>query len=162
MFKVIGTVTAFILFPQAILAQETLCYIEWHGEIIDLSSSICTNTRIKKVFLPNRDESKPQIISLEKIRFSDVIITPTADENVVEIKGNLTNESNLVGVLPIIKLDVVDQRNNQVVASTSLSVEAGDGINPGEQMSFTQMLNPSTFNYRASLSDLKVKVIGSN
>ncbi|MBE9190245.1 hypothetical protein IQ230_07695 [Gloeocapsopsis crepidinum LEGE 06123] len=162
MFKVIGTVIAFLLFPQVILAQDPLCYVEWRGEIIDLSSSICNKTRIINKILPNRDKSKPQIISLENIRFSEVTITPTADKNILEIKGNLTNESNLAGVLPVIQLNVFDQRNNQVVASTSVSIEAGDGIDPGEQMSFTKMLHTSTFNHLATLTNLKVKVISSN
>jgi hypothetical protein len=162
MFKLIGVVTVFSFFPQVILAQDLLCYIEWRGEIIDLSSSLCNENKTENAFLPNREESQPQIISLEDIRFSDVIVTPTANENIIEVTGNLTNESSLVGVLPIIKLNIVDQRNNQVVASTSISIEAGNGIAPGEQMSFTQMLKTSTFDSSAALSDLKVKVIGSN
>ena len=71
MFKVIGVVIAFLLFPQVTLAQDLLCYVEWRGEIIDLSSSICNKTKVINNILPNRDKSKPQIISLENMKITN-------------------------------------------------------------------------------------------
>lgn len=163
MFKLIGIATAVILFPQTILAQDALCYIEWQGETIDLSSSICNSNRTENPPLLNQETvTRPEVISLKDIRFSDVMVTPTTDENLVEVSGTITNESNLVGVVPIIKLNIIDRRNKQLIGSTSVSIEADSGIAPGDQMSFIQTIDTNSFNSTVPLSELDVEVVDSH
>ncbi|MES1025626.1 hypothetical protein ABN584_22270 [Gloeocapsa sp. BRSZ] len=158
MYKIWILSTVFSLFPTVLVAQDSLCYIEWRGQFIDLSNNLCDNkssSSFRELTATTR-----RMIPLNNVRVSDIRIE-LSDNGTPEIKGTLTNESNQVGELPIIQFNVIDQRNNRILASEAIALDSSNGIAPGEQMSFIKAINTNIFSSGVRLSDLQVKTANS-
>lgn len=158
MYKIWILSTVFSLFPTVLVAQDSLCYIEWRGQFIDLSNNLCDNkspSSFRELTATTR-----RMIPLNNVRVSDIRIE-LSENGTPEIKGTLTNESNQVGELPIIQFNVIDQRNNRILASEAIALDSSNGIAPGEQMSFIKAINTNIFSSGVRLSDLQVKIANS-
>ncbi|AFZ29029.1 hypothetical protein Glo7428_0428 [Gloeocapsa sp. PCC 7428] len=158
MYKIWILSTVFSLFPTVLVAQDSLCYIEWRGQFIDLSNNLCDNkspSSFRELTATTR-----RMIPLNNVRVSDIRIE-LSENGTPEIKGTLTNESNQVGELPIIQFNVIDQRNNRILASEAIALDSSNGIAPGEQMSFIKAINTNIFSNGVRLSDLQVKIANS-
>lgn len=161
MRKLLFIVSMVSLFPTTAIAQDPLCYIEWHGTTIDLSASVCNVTTDAQIAPVNQIAArKPQVISTAYIRFSDAQIGLSAD-GTLEVRGTITNESTQTGTLPSIKFNIVNQRTNRVLATEVVAIETNDGIAPGEQMSFSKLISTNILNDGSTMSDLRVEIAGS-
>ncbi|OKH28462.1 hypothetical protein NIES1031_04295 [Chroogloeocystis siderophila 5.2 s.c.1] len=100
------------------------------------------------------------MIPLNNVRVSDLRIE-LAENGLPEVKGTLTNESNQLGEVPIIQFNVIDQRNNRILASEAIALDSSNGIAPGEQMSFIKAINTNILSSGVTLSDLHVEIVNS-
>lgn len=153
MKKLLGIVSVLILFPTEALAQDALCFIEWQGNIIDLSSSMCSS-RIKNQI----SAANPKLLS--DIQFSDVRIEQAMD-GTLEIKGTVTNESDKLSSLSLLKFKVINKQNGRILTSGTVVIEAGAGIKPGEQIAFTKLISRNILGANEKTSDLGVEITGS-
>ncbi|WP_143167696.1 hypothetical protein [Chroogloeocystis siderophila] len=158
MYKIFILSTVFSLFPTVIVAQDSLCYIEWRGQFIDLSHNLCDNK--PQSSFRELTATKRQMIPLNNVRVSDLRIE-LAENGLPEVKGTLTNESNQLGEVPIIQFNVIDQRNNRILASEAIALDSSNGIAPGEQMSFIKAINTNILSSGVTLSDLHVEIVNS-
>lgn len=156
MKKLLCIFSVLTLFPTGALAQDTLCFMEWHGNIIDLSSSIC-----KSKIENNIAGAKIKSLSASDIRLADVQIEHTADGTLLEIRGTITNESSKVSSLSLVKFNVINQQNNRILTTDSVVVEAISGIEPGEQIAFSKLINKNIVGGNVKISDLRVEITGS-
>ncbi|PPS45772.1 hypothetical protein [Chroococcidiopsis sp. TS-821] len=159
MYKILIFSTFFSLFPTVIVAQDSLCYIEWRGQFIDLSNNLC-DKKPQSSAIRELTVTKRQVIPLNNVRVSELRIE-LAENGTPEVKGTLTNESNQVGELPPIQFNVIDQRNNRVLASETVTFDSNNGIEPGEQISFIKAISPDIFSNGVTPSDLQLKIINS-
>lgn len=144
-------ITVLALFPTKAFAQEALCFIQWHGHTIDLSSSICKS----------RDEisaANLNPLSVSNIRFSDVSIEQAADGTSLDIKGTVTNDSDKVSSLSAVKFRVIDQRTGHILTSDTATVEAGRGLGPGQQLAFSKTISSNRLG-GVAITDLRVEII---
>lgn len=161
MRQIIFILSMISFLPTTAVAQDTLCYMEWHGTIIDLSGSICsisTDAQIAPVSVAAR---KPQAIPTENVRFSEAQISLANDGKSLEVRGTITNESTQAGTLPSIKFNIVNQRTNRVLATEVVDIETNNGIAPGEQMSFSKVIGSNILHDGSTMSDLRVEIVGS-
>lgn len=156
MKKILGTALALTLFPKVALAQDALCFMEWHGNMIDLSSSIC-RSRIEN----DISATQLELLSASDIRLSDVQIAPALDGTSLEIKGTIINESNKISSLSLVKFKVINQQNGRVLTTDTIVVEARAGIEPGEQIAFSKLINKNIVGGNVKISDLQVEITGS-
>lgn len=156
MNKVLGIVLGLTLFPKVAFAQDALCFMEWHGNIIDLSNSMC-RSRTKNYI------SAARLISLSAsdIRLSDVQIEQATDETSFEIKGTINNESDKVSSLSLVKFDVINKRNGRILTSDTVVIDARSGIEPGEQIAFSKLIRRNIVGGNVKISDLRVEITGS-
>lgn len=159
MRKLLFIISMVSLFPTAAIAQDPLCYMEWHGTTIDLSGSICSVRSAEQIAPVNAVAArKPQVISQANVRLSDPQIGLSADGK-LEVRGTIINESTQAGTLPSIKFNIVNQRTNRVLATEVVAIETNDGIAPGEQMSFSKVISTNVLNDGSTVSDLQVQIV---
>lgn len=151
MKKILVIVAVLALFPVRVMAQDALCFMEWHGQIIDLTSNVCSTSN--KI-----NAAKLNPISVSALRFTDTRIEQTTEATSLEVKGIVTNDSNKVSSLSLVKFNVVNQRNGLVLASDTAVVEAGRGIGPGEQIAFRKTISSKIVGGNVTLSDLRVEI----
>ncbi len=149
MRRLLGIVAVLTLFPTGAFAQDAVCYMEWGGQMIDLSS-MCIRT-----------PAKPNAPTASNFRVSEVQIAPASDGTSLEITGTITNESSKVSSLSAVRFNVVNQQDGRIVASDTAVVEAGAGIKPGQQMAFTKVISRSTLGGNATIPNLRVEITGS-
>lgn len=154
MKRVLGIVSVLAMFPTVALAQDSLCFMEWQGKVMDLSNSVCGNS---KGDVTTAEEPSPDA----EVRVSDVRIEPAMDGTAVEVTGTITNESDEVSSLSLVHFDVINERDGSIVASDAAVVETGAGIEPGEKIAFSKIINKNTLAEEASIPDLRVEVTGS-
>lgn len=170
MKRVLGIVSVLVFFPTAAFAQDSLCFMQWRGRIIDLTSSMCRSSTSDEMpteeALPdvdseeaNAEEALPDADS--DIRVSHVRIESTKDGSAVEVKGTLTNESGQVSSLSLVEFDVINERDGSVVTSDAAEVEAGGEIEPGEKIAFSKIIDKNTLGQEATIPDLRVEITGS-
>lgn len=70
-----------------------------------------------------------------------------------EIKRAVTNRSNKVIALKVIYIQLV--ADNQVIASSDIQIETGNGLQPGESLSFDTIISSKKL---AKVPDEEVKV----
>ncbi|NES20401.1 MAG: hypothetical protein F6K41_16080 [Symploca sp. SIO3E6] len=149
MRKFFTIIAAIALFPNVAGAQDQVCYMEWEGQIIDLSSMCVTK--------PIETEPVPVAINL---RFYDVQISPRSDGNSLEITGTVMNESNQVSSISAVRFNVISS-DGSILASDTAPVEAGAGLEPGQQLAFAKVINKNVLRGNPNFSDLQVEIIGS-
>ncbi|NEP61997.1 MAG: hypothetical protein F6K31_34470 [Symploca sp. SIO2G7] len=145
-FTIIAAIT---LFPTVAGAQDQVCYMEWEGQIIDLSSMCVTK--------PIETEPVPVATNL---RFYDVQISPRSDGNSLEITGTVINESNQVSSISAVQFNVISS-DGSILASDTAPVQAGAGLEPGQQLAFSKVINKNVLRGNLNLSDLQVEITGS-
>lgn len=156
MKRILGIVLGLTLFPKVAFAQDALCFMEWHGNIIDLSNSIC-KSRTENY----SSAAKLTLLSASNIRLSDVQIEQATDETSFEIKGTINNESDKISSLSLVKFDVINKRNGRVLTSDTVAIDAGAGVEPGEQIAFSKLIRRNIVGGNVKISDLKVEITGS-
>lgn len=161
MKRVLGIVSVLALFPTVASAQDSVCFMQWRGRTIDLSRSICGNSRGDEIPTEEANAEEPIPDADSDIRVSNVRIEPAKDENAVEIKGTITNESDQVSSLSLVQFDVINEQDGSVVTSDAAEVEAGSEIEPGEQIAFSKIINKNTLGEDASIPDLRIEITGS-
>src|SRR5919202_882772 len=132
MRKLLGIISVLALFPTGAFAQEPVCYMEWSGQTLDLSSLCTSNT-----------PEQPNTSNTSNFRFSDLRIEPAKDGSFL-VTGIITNESNKVSTLSSVQFNVIDSENGRILTSDAAMVEAGSGIGPGEQIAFNKIISSST------------------
>lgn len=155
MKKVIGTIFCLTLFPKVVFAQDTLCFMEWHGNIIDLTISVC------KSKINNVSAAKLTSLSVSDIRLSNVEIEQATDGISLEIKGTIINEAAQISSLSLINFNVINHQNGRILTTDSMIVEAGAGIEPGEQITFSKFISKNIVGGNVAISDLSVEIISS-
>lgn len=156
MRKILGIVLGLTLFPKVAFAQDALCFIEWHGNVIDLSNSICRSKTENYI-----SAAKLTLLSSADIRLSDVQIEQATDGTSLEIKGTINNESDKVCSLSLVKFDVINKQNGHILTSNTVVVEAGAGIEPGEQIAFSKLIKRNIVGGNVKISDLQIEITGS-
>lgn len=149
MRTLLGIVAVLTLFSSAASAQETVCYMEWGGQVIDLSR-LCTH----------RTQEKSNVSTVSNFRVSDVQIAPTGDGTSLEIRGTIINESSKATSLSAVQFNVIDQ-SGRIVARDSAVVEAGAGLAPGQQLAFLKVISKEALGGNANISNLRVEITGS-
>lgn len=155
MKKILGIVLCLTLFPKVAFAQDALCFMEWHGNVIDLSNSMCRSRT------ENYISTKLTLLSTSDIRLSDVQIEQASDGTSLEIKGTINNESNKLSSLSLVKFDVINQQNGRILTSDTVGIDAGAGIAPGEQIAFSKLIRRNIVGGNVKISDLRVEITGS-
>jgi len=150
MRKLLGIISVLTLFPTGALAQEPVCYMEWGGQTVDLSS-LCTS----------HTPEQPNPLDASKFRFSELRIEPAKDGSFL-VTGTITNESNKVSTLSSVQFNVMDPENGRILTSDTAMVEAGSGIGPGEQIAFNKIVSSSALGVNENIPKLQVKITGSS
>ncbi|NER98355.1 MAG: hypothetical protein F6J86_31785 [Symploca sp. SIO1B1] len=148
--KPFAIIAAIALFPTAAGAQDQVCYMEWEGQIIDLSS-MCVTKPI---------ETAPVPVVATNLRFYDIQISPRSDGNSLEITGTVMNESNQISSISAVRFNVISP-DGSILASDTAPVEAGAGLEPGQQLAFSKIINRNILRGNLNLNDLQVEIIGS-
>lgn len=156
MKKLLCIFSVLTLSPTGALAQDALCFIEWRENIIDLSSSICRNKTENNV-----SGAKIESLLASDIRLADVQIEETADGTLLEIRGNITNESGKASSLSLVNFNVINQQNDRVLTTDTIVIEARAGIEPGEQIAFSKLINKNIVGGNVKISDLRIEITGS-
>jgi hypothetical protein len=114
------------LLKKAVIAQEYPgCFlINQSGTLINLKN-LCTSVQQQQVepLLFNGLEFQPPLVGLKA----------------GEIRGAVTNRSSQVVPLKIIYIQLV--ADNQIIALSDISVETGNGLQPGESLSFDTVIS---------------------
>lgn len=155
MRKILGIIFCLSLFPKVVLAQDTLCFMEWHGNIIDLTISIC------KSKINNISAAKLKSLSASDIRLSNVAIEQALNGTSLEIKGTIINESDQVSSLSLVKFNVINNKNGRVLTTDTIIVEASAGIEPGEQIAFNKLISKNIVGGNVKISDLSIEITKS-
>jgi hypothetical protein len=155
MKTIIGILFCLTLFPKVVFAQDALCFMEWHGNIIDLTISVC------KTKINNISAAKPNSLSASDIRLSNVEIEQAINGTSLEIKGTITNESEQVSSLSVVKFNVINHQNGRVLTTDTIILEAGAGLEPGEQIAFSKLISKNIVGGNVKISDLNVEITSS-
>jgi hypothetical protein len=149
MKKLLSIMIALALFPTAAAAQDEICYMEWEGQLVDLSS-LCTNAPVEITSAP----------VAAKLGFSNIQISPTSDGNSLEVSGVVINESNQVSSVSAVRFNVIGQ-DGRILASDTAPVEVGAGLEPGQQLGFSKLINKSILGGNPNTANLRVEISGS-
>lgn len=155
MKKIIGILFCLTLFPKVVFAQDALCFMEWHGNIIDLTISVC------KTKINNISAAKLNSLSASDIRLSNVEIEQAINGTSLEIRGTITNESEQVGSLSVVKFNVINHQNGRVLTTDTIILEAGAGLEPGEQIAFSKLISKNIVGGNVKISDLNLEITSS-
>lgn len=150
MKKLLGIIAVLALFPTTASAQDAVCFMEWGGQVIDLSR-LCTQTVAK---------SNEPAVAVSNFRVSDVQVAPTGDGTSLEITGTIINESSKASSLSAVQFNVIDQ-SGRIVARDSAVVEAGSRLAPGQQLAFSKVISKDALGGNANISNLRVEITGS-
>ena len=94
-------------------------------------------------------------ISQPKLVFTALQSQLILDGSMAQVTGTVTNRSNQVVPLSLIYFQLV--ADTRILASSSISVETGDGLNPGESLSFDKVINKSHLgNVAPSVIEVKI------
>jgi hypothetical protein len=150
MRRLLGIVAALTLFPTTASAQDAVCYIEWGGQLIDLSR-LCTR--------PTQEQSNAPAVS--NLRVSDVQIAPAGDGTSLEITGIIINESSKASSLSAVRFNIIDQQSGRIVARDTAVVEAGAGLAPGQRLAFSKVISKGVLGENTNISNLRLEITGS-
>ena len=155
MKKIIGILFCLTLFPKVVFAQDALFFMEWHENIINLTISVC------KTKINNISAAKPNSLSASDIRLSNVEIEQAINGTSLEIKGTITNDSEQVSSLSVVKFNVINHQNGRVLTTDTIILEAGAGLEPGEQIAFSKLISKNIVGGNVKISDLNVEITSS-
>lgn len=140
--RLLGVVLGFALFTTGAFAQDAVCFMEWKGQIVDLTNSLCRSQTLAK-----------------PLSFSNVQIASAGDGSSVEVRGTVVNNSNQAVPLSVVNFNLIDK--GRVLISDRAVVLAGGVIQPGEELAFSKLIGTNTVGEKVNISYLQVQVTGS-
>lgn len=73
------------------------------------------------------------------LEFSQLQFQPSSFGNFAEIKGTVTNRSGQTIPLQVIHIRILNE--NRVLTSSTIAVNTGNGLSPGESLTFDKVIN---------------------
>lgn len=95
-------------------------------------------------------------ISQPKLVFSDLQSQLILDGTMAQVRGTVTNSSNQVVPISVIYFQLVT--DTRIISSANVPVQTGDGLKPGESLSFDKVMSKSDLG-DVPPSGIKVQVI---
>jgi hypothetical protein len=132
------------LFVTVAFAQEPACFVESNGQNIGLSR-VCTS---------QQSIGKP-------LSFSKVQIQPADNGTSLEVKGIVANHSNQSVPLFVVNFNVRDKKQDSILTSDNAVLLSGGVIQPGEELSFSKLINRETVGETVNISNLQVQLTGT-
>ncbi len=132
------------LFVTVAFAQEPGCLVKSNGQNIGLYS---VGTRQESVGKP--------------LSFSKVQIELADDGTSLAVKGIVANHSNQSVPLFVVNFNVRDKKQGSILTSDNAVVLSGGVIQPGEELSFSKLINRETVGETVNLSNLQVQLTGT-
>lgn len=110
------------------------CFLMMQGEFVDLSS-LCGG-------------SASSTANSAAIVFSNLKLQSIFNDSLLEVVGTATNPSSQVMPISVVYFQLV--AGNQVLTSSAIEVEAGNGLAPGQSMEFSKVISASDLQSYAS------------
>lgn len=110
------------------------CFLVTQGSFVDLSSLCGGNA-------PSANDSAT-------IVFNNLRLQSILNDSLVEVVGTATNPSSQVMPISVVYFQLV--ADNQVLSSSAIEVEAGNGLAPGQSMEFSKVISASDLKSYAS------------